>query len=91
MHVLPIRPQIDNRIADDLARSVVGDVAAAAGFLTAMPSSDRRSGVATTLERPPSPLTPTVITPGCSRKQHIGNAIGAALLDERALHPSASG
>ena len=51
-----------------------------------MPSWTSRAGIGDEFERPPSPLTPSVMTGGCcSSRSRSGIAVGAALLDERAL------
>ena len=85
MHVAAIRPQVENRIADDLAGTVVGHVAAAAGFeharLPSAASVARLSGDV----RAPAVALDAKRDDGrmLEQEQQIGNAIGAPLLDER--------
>ena len=67
MHVAAIGLQVDDRVADDLAGAVVGDVAAAPGLVDldrrARPAPRRGARMC---DRPPSPRTPSVRTCGCS-------------------------
>ena len=87
VHVAAIGPQVEDR---DSRRSVRarGRSRRRRGRSReiSMPSSARRSAVATMFERPPSPLTPSVMTGGCcSSRSRSGTRSGAPLLDERAL------
>ena len=66
MHVAAIGLQVEDRIADDLAGAVVGDVAAAPGLVDLDAARRQRVGVARMCDRPPSPRTPSVRTCGCS-------------------------
>ena len=87
MHVAAVGPQIEDRVADDLPGTVVGDVAAAAGFVKprcrARPAArqSRRCSSA-----PPSPLHAKRDDGRMlEEQQEIGNAVRAALLDELPL------
>ena len=86
MHVAAIRPQIEDRIADDLAGTVIGDVAAASGLEDLDAARRERVSVREDVRAAAVSSTPSVRTGGCCRSSSsVGDATGAALLDERAL------
>ena len=85
MHVAAIGIEIDDRIANQLARPVIGHVAAAAGFEHV--DAERRQsigrcedvGAAVLLDADGQDVGML------QEQQRVGNAIGLALLDQPAL------
>ena len=86
MHVAAIRLQIHDRISDDLAGTVVGDVAAASGLVHLDAARRQRFGCR-------EDVTAAAVAAHAERQhvrmfdeqQQIADAVRAALFDERAL------
>ena len=86
MHVAAIGIEVDDRIADELTGTVIGDVAAASGFVHLDAARGERVGggedvrasaVAAHAERHHLRMF--------EQQQRVGNAAGAAFFDQRAL------
>jgi hypothetical protein len=85
MHVAPIRIEVDDRVSDHLAGAVIRHVAAAAGFEYL--DAPRRE-----LIRRGDDVRPAVLLDAdrdhvrmLQQQQGVGDAVGFAILDERAL------
>ncbi len=92
MHVLSIRPQVENRIRDELSGAVIGDVAAAARLMdlhaARLQHVGRRDDVRS---RRIALHTEREHVGMLEQDERVGNAIGAAVLDERLLQREAVG
>jgi hypothetical protein len=86
VHVASIRLEIDDRISNELSRSVVGDAPAASRFVNLDAAGCQRAGVR-------QDVRAAAIAFDAERqdvrvfdeKEHVARSPGAAILDERAL------
>ena len=86
VHVAPIRPQIEDRVADDLTRTVIRHVAAAAGLV----NRDAEIGELLVGRNDVGARDLAAHAEGddgrmLQEQEQVGNAVGSTLLDERSL------
>ena len=89
VHVAPVGLQVEDGIADQLTGTVIGDVAAAAGFEHRDAFAARASGDAMMFVALPRVRTPSVMTGGCSSSSSVSPM--APLAAPRPARPAAPG
>jgi hypothetical protein len=86
MDIAPIGSQVDDGVAHDLAWAVVGDAAAATGFVDVDASGGERLGRRQDVRAPAvAPNTERKHVRVFDQKEQIADRTGAAVVDERAL------